>query len=246
MRASHAVFLTIFVLALIGLGGLRSWHDPAPAPLRAGAEPARIEVRRPREDLIITRETGGPWVVARQDDLADAEAVELGGCAPHSVRHRAAAACKRLALPSRVRVLDDRAPAVRLFAAASSAAPPYFRANRSRRGAPGDNVDPCFSWRAVAQYACSELRGDELLCGAARSGRCRERALPLRTTGRNARRVAFDRPLLRVRTPDGRGFTVGERRGGERLVRVDGRASLLRIPAAAIEAAAADLIGSVP
>ncbi|MEK7234557.1 MAG: hypothetical protein AAB268_12130, partial [Elusimicrobiota bacterium] len=58
--------------------------------------------------------------------------------------------------------------------------------------------------------------------------------------------AGFNVPLLRARTPDGRGFTVGERRGRERLVRVDGRTSLLRIPAAAIESTAADLIGSVP
>src|SRR5476651_88689 len=77
MRASQAVFAVLVLLALIGFGGLRSWRSPAPAPLAFGTAPARIEVRRPREDLILTRDAGGPWVIARQEDLADAEAVEL-------------------------------------------------------------------------------------------------------------------------------------------------------------------------
>ena len=56
----------------------------------------------------------------------------------------------------------------------------------------------------------------------------------------------FEKPLLKVRAPDGRGFTIGERRGDGRLARVDGRAGVLEIPARAIEETAADLIGSKP
>jgi hypothetical protein len=269
MRASHAVFLTIFALALIGVGGLRSWRDQGPAPLRAGGEPARIEVRRPREDLIITREAGGPWVVARQDDLADAEAVELllGGLRALSfgppVAPPAAGPASGLgpADASRVRVLDEAARPLfdglfgrRLFGLSS-----YFRASDRDAVRLATGVDPELLLRSSAQW-----REPRLLPGGCAGGlevfvRGAWRAIPadaarglcsLRAshwaTGTPEGLAGFDLPLLRVRTLDGRGFTVGERRGSERLVRVDGRTSLLRIPAAAIEAAAADLIGSVP
>ena len=69
----------------------------------------------------------------------------------------------------------------------------------------------------------------------------------LRTAaGPQTRLLRFEQPLLRARTSDGRGFTVGERRGTERLVRVDGRQALLRIPAAAIEGAIHLFRGVVP
>ena len=117
MRATYAVYVVILAFALIGLGGLRFWSASSPARLEPGVEPARIEVRRPREDLILTREAGGPWVVARQDDLADAEAVELllGGLRALSfgppIAPSAAGPANGLgpADASRVRVLDEAA-----------------------------------------------------------------------------------------------------------------------------------------
>lgn len=265
MRARHALFLTIFALAFIGLGGLRSWRDQAPAPLLRGAEPVRIEVRRPREDMIITREAGGPWVVARQDDLADAEAVELllSGLRSLSFGPPVAPAGAGLASglgpadSTRVRVLDEAGHPLfdglfgrRLFARSS-----YFRASDRDAVRLATGVDPELLLRSGAQWreprllpgGCADgleifARGAWRAAPAERAGElCALRASHW-ATGTPEGLAGFDLPLLRARTPDGRGFTVGERRGGERLVRVDGRTSLLRIPAAVIEAAAADLV----
>lgn len=270
MRASHAVFLTIFALALIGLGGLRAWRAPVPARLRSGAEPARIEVRRPREDLILSREAGGPWVVARQDDLADAEAVELllSGLRSLSFGPPVAPSGAGLASglgpadSSRVRVLDEAGRPLfdglfgrRLFGRSS-----YFRASDQDTVRLATGVDPELLLRSSGQWREPRLlpggcaggleifaRGSwrRLLNAQAASDLCALRASHW-ATGTPEGLAGFDRPLLRARTTDGRGFTVGERRGGERLVRVDGRTALLRINAAAIEAAAADLIRSSP
>ena len=267
MRAGHVVLLSIF--AFIGLAGLRSWRDQAPAPLRVGAEPARIEVRRPREDLIITREAGGPWVIVRQDDLADAEAVELllRGLQSLSLGPPVAPADAGLACGlgpadcARVRVLDEAGRPLfdglfgrRLFGRTS-----YFRASDQDAVLLATGVDPEILLRSSSQWREPRLLPAGCAGGLEIFARDGWRTVPddparelcsLRAshwaTGTPEGLAGFDRPLLRVRTPDGRGFTVGERRGRERLVRVDGRASLLRIPAAAIEAAAADLIGSVP
>ncbi|MDD5305211.1 MAG: hypothetical protein PHS14_19090 [Elusimicrobia bacterium] len=265
MRASHAVFLAVFVLALVGLAGLRSWRAPVPARLMAGTEPARIEVRRPREDLIISREAGGPWVVARQNDLADAESVELLLSGLRSLSFGPPVASSEAGLASglgpadatRVRVLDEAGRPLfdglfgrRLFGRSS-----YFRARDGDAVRLATGPDPELLLRSSAQW-----REPRLLPGGCAGGleifaRGAWIAVPpdaatdlcaLRAshwaTGTPEGLAGFDRPLLRARTPDGRGFTVGERRGGERLVRVDGRTSLLRIPAASIEAAAADLI----
>lgn len=270
MRASHAVVAAASALVLTGLGGLRSWRAAVPAALKNGAEPARIEVRRPREDLIMTRETGGRWIVARQDDLADAESVELllSGLRALTFGPPIAPAGAGLALglgPAdsvRVRVLDEAGRALfdglfgrRLFGRSS-----YFRLTDKDSVRLAAGLDPELLLRSSGEW-----REPRLLPGGCAGGleifsRGAWRAVPderiaadlcsLRAThwatGTPEGMAGFDRPFLRVRTPDGRGFTVGERRGAERLVRVDGRASLLRIRASAIETAAADLVNFSP
>ena len=269
MRASHAVAVVILALALIGLEGLRSWRAPAPARLGSGSEPARIEVRRPREDLIISRDAGGPWVVARQDDLADAEAVELLLSGLRSLAFGPPVAPSEAGLASglgpadssRVRVLDAAGRPLfdGLFGRRVFGRSAYFRAYDRDAVRLATGLDPDLLLRSSEQW-----REPRLLPGGCDGGlevlaRGAWRPVPnaaARTlcslkashwaTGTPAGLAGFDRPLLRARTPDGRGFTVGERRGGERLVSVNGRAALLRVHAAAIEAAAADLVGSSP
>ena len=269
MKASRAVLAALSVHALIGFGGMSTWRGRAPEPLAAGSAPTRIEVRRPREDLILTRDTEGPWVVARQDDLADSEAVEslLSGLRSLSfgpiVAPAGGAAASGLgpADAARVRVLDAAGRTLfdgffgrRLFGRSS-----YFQA---AEGAPvrlAAGLEPELLLRSSGQW-----REPRLLPGGCPGGlelfiRGAWRAAPAETaqelcslrashwaTGTPDGLAGFDRPLLRARTADGRGFTVGDRRGRERLARVDGRIPLLRIPAAAIETAAADLIGSTP
>ncbi len=270
MRARHAIIATIFAFALIGLEGLRSWRTPAPSRLRSEAEPARIEVRRPREDLILSRDAGGPWVIARQDDIADAEAVELllkglrelAFGPPIAKAGAALASGLGPADSARVRVLDSAGQPLfdglfgrRLFGQSS-----YFHAFDQDVVRLATGVDPELLLRSSAQWREPRLlpggcaAGIEIITGknrrlvtneSAARGLCALRASHW-ATGTPEGLAGFDRPLLRARTPEGRGFTVGERRGEERLVRVDGRSALLRIPAAAIEAMAADLVGSAP
>jgi hypothetical protein len=269
MRASQAVFAVLFTLALIGFGGLRAWRSPAPAPLAAGTQPARIEVRRPREDLIITRDAGGPWVIARQEDLADAEAVELLLTGLRSLTFGPPVAPSAAGLSTglgpadsaRVRVLDEAGRPLfdglfgrRLFGRSS-----YFRTSDRDEVRLATGVDPELLLRSSGQWreprllpgGCAD--GLEIFARGAWRKAATDAARDLCAlrashwaTGTPEGMAGFDRPLLRARTPGGRGFTVGERRGSERLVRVDGRIPLLRIPAAAIEAAAADLINSTP
>jgi hypothetical protein len=269
MRATHAVYVVILALALIGLGGLRFWRASSPASLGSGTEPARIEVRRPREDLILTREAGGPWIVARQDDLADAESVELllSGLRALSFGPPVAPPAAGLAYglgpadSSRVRVLSESGRALfdGLFGRRLLGHSSYFRTADRDAVRVATGVDPELLLRSSAQWREPRLLpggcdgGLEIFTRGAWVPAPSERASELCAlrashwaTGTPEGLAGFDRPLLRARTPDGRGFTVGERRGGERLVRVDGRAALLRIHAAAVEAAAADLISSAP
>lgn len=269
MRASHAVFLVIFLLAVIGFGGLSSWRAPPPAPLASGPEPARIELRRPREDLILARDAGGEWRVERQDDLADAEAVELLLNGLRSLTFSPPVAPPKAGLASglgpadssRVRVLDAAGRPLfdGLFGRRLLGRSAYFRARDEDAVRVATGVDPELLLRSSGQWREPRLlpggcpgglevfaRGDwrTVPADAARD-LCALRASHW-ATGTPEGLAGFERPLLRARTPDGRGFTVGESRGGERLVRVDGRRSLLRIPAAAIEAKASDLVSSLP
>ncbi len=269
MRAIHAVSVVIFAFALIGLGGVRFWLASSPKHLAAGAKPSRIEVRRPREDLILTREDERPWIVARQDDLADAEAVELllSGLSALAFGPPVAPPAAGLAYglgpadSSRVRVLDAAGRPLfdGLFGRRLLGRSAYFRASDRDSVRVATGVDPELLLRSSAQWREPRLlpggcaggleiftRGAWALAPAERARElCALRASHW-ATGTLEGLAGFDRPLLRARTPDGRGFTVGERRGGERLVRVDGRSELLRIRAAAIESAAADLIKSSP
>lgn len=269
MRASYAAVVILLILAFLGLGGLRVWLTKTPTPMRLGSQSVRIEVRRPREDLILTRDDGGPWVVSRHDDLADAEAVELLLSGLRSLEFGSPIASPEAGLASglgpadasRVRVVDaagrplfDGLFGRRLFGRSL-----YFRATDQDEVRLATGVDPELLLRSSAQW-----REPRLLPGGCAAGlevftRAAWRAIPAEraselcelrashwATGTPEGLAGLDAPLLRVRTPDGRGFTVGERRGSERLVRVDGREALLRIPASTVEAAAADLIGSTP
>jgi hypothetical protein len=268
MSAGRIILLTISVIILVGLGGVRSWLGQAPAPLRGEAAPARIELRRPREDVILTREMGGPWIVARQDDLADAESIDLllNGLrsvsfgAPVAAADAGAASGLGPADSTRVRVLDEAGRTLfdglfgrRLFGRSA-----YFRASDRDAVRLATGVDPELLLRSAAQWREPRLLpggcagGLEIYARGAWRAAPPERARELCdarashwATGTSEATAGFDRPLLRARVRDGGGFTVGERRGSERLVRVDGRTALLRMPAAAVEAAAADLIGSV-
>ncbi|MCR4296165.1 MAG: hypothetical protein NUW21_11575 [Elusimicrobia bacterium] len=265
MRTGRSFAVAVLLLALAGLAGLRSWREPAPRPLPADGEAARVEVRRPREDLILTRETGGPWVVARQNDLADSEAVErlLGGL--RSLTFGPPIAPPSLGLAgglgpadsSRVRVLDESGRPLfdglfgrRLFGRSA-----YFRARDAGPVRLATGVEPELLLRSSSQWREPRLipgggaGGLEFFARGAWSAVPPEAARELCAlrasrwaTGALEGLAGFDAPLLRVRAPDGRGFTVGDRRGRERLVRVDGRDALLRIHASAIEALAADLI----
>lgn len=267
MRAQKLAVAAASALALLALGGFLSWRQPGPSRLRSG-DPVRIEVRRPREDLILTREAGGPWLVPRQDDVAEAESVELllGGLRSLEFGPPVASPSAGLAHglgpadASRVRVLDEAGRPLfdglfgrRLFGRSA-----YFRPTDRDAIRIATGVDPDLLLRSSAQWREPRLlpggcaAGLEVFArGAWRPVADAEAARVLCSlrashwaTGTPEGLAGFDRPLLRARTPDGRGFTIGERRGAERLARVDGRSSLLRIPAAAIEAAAADLVGS--
>lgn len=265
MRASRAAAVVVLLLALAGLAGLRSWREPSPRPLAAGAEAARIEVRRPREDLILTREAGGPWMVSRQNDLADSESVGLLLRGLRALTFGPPVAPPSLGLAgglgpadsSRVRVLDEGGRALfdGLFGRRLFGRSVYFRLRDDGPVRLATGVEPELLLRSSAQW-----REPRLLPGGCAGGLevfargfwaeadpetaralCALRASQW-ATGALEGLSGFDAPLLRARTPDGRGFTVGERRGRERLVRVDGRPALLRVHASSIEALAADLI----
>ena len=266
MRAIYAVFAVILALALAGVAGLRARRPPAPAALTPEGAAVRIEVRRPREDLVLAREAGGPWTVARQDDLADAEAVELllSGLRTLSFGPPIAPADAGLAGglgpadSARVRVIggDGRTLFDGLFGRRLFGRSSYFRASDRDEVRLATGADPELLLRSSAQW-----REPRLLPGGCAGGvevfargawtpvadedaaraLCGLRASHWETGGLEEP-AGFDAPLLRARTPDGRGFTVGARRGRERLVRVDGRTPLLRIHAASIETLASDLI----
>lgn len=270
MRGPRAVLIASALLALITVGGPVLRRPSAPARLAAAGEPVRIEVRRPREDLILAREPDGRWLVERQNDLADAEAVDLllQGLSSLEFGPPIAPAAAGLAHglgpadSARVRVLDQSGRPLfdgqfgrRLFGRSA-----YFRAADSDPVRMATGLDGELLTRASGQWreprllpgGCSEglevsARGSwrPVSSTEAAGGLCALRASHW-AEGAPEGFAGFERPLLRARTRDGRGFTVGERRGGERLVRVDGRRAQLRIPAAAIEAMAADLLGSSP
>ncbi len=269
MNVARAALVAASAAALLGIGGVRFWWgSQTPSPLRSG-EAFRIEVRRPREDLILTREPGGPWIVARQDDVADAESVELllSGLRSLSFGPPVAAATAGVASglgpadSAHVRVLNSASRTLfdgyfgrRLFARSS-----YFRTGDRDEIRVATGVDPELIRRTPSQW-----REPRLLPGGCAGGleifkrgawnpvpteRARE-LCALRAShwanGTGETFAGFDMPALRVRTSDGRGFTVGDLRGQERLVKVEGRSALLRVSASALEAAAGDLIGSAP
>lgn len=264
MSANRAAAAAILALALAGLGGLRSWRAPAPEALGPG-EPVRLEIRRPREDVILVRQAEGPWTVARHDDLADGEAVALLLAGLRALTFGPPVAPSELGLASglgpadstRVRALDAAGKTLfdgqfgrRLFGRSA-----YFRARDRDEVRLATGLDPELLLRSSAQWREPRLLpggcpdGLEVLVRGAWLPAPRERAEELCAlrashwaTGAIEGLAGFDAPLMRVRAPGGRGFTVGDRRGRERLVRVDGRAALLRIHAASIEAAASDLV----
>lgn len=270
MSSSRAVPLAVLALALAGLGGLRAWRHAPPAPLAAGAQPSRVEVRRPREDLILAKGDDGTWAVEKHDDLADAEAVErlLAGLralqfgAPIAPSAAGAATGLGPADSARVRALDSAGRPLfdGLFGRRLLGSSAYFRASDRDPVRVASGLDPELLLRSGAQWREPRLLPGGCPGGAEvfARGEWRKVDAPFTAdllcdlrashwaTGAVEGLGGFDRPLLRLRTPDGRGFTVGERRGTERLVRVDGRKALLRIPAAVIEGAANDLVSSPP
>lgn len=269
MTASRAVPLAVLALALAGLGGLRAWRHAPPAPLPAAALISRVEVRRPREDLILAKGDDGVWAVEKHDDLADAEAVErlLAGLralqfgSPIAPSAAGVAAGLGPADSARLRVLDSSGRALfdGLFGRRLVGTSAYFRASDRDPVRVASGLDPELLLRSGAQWREPRLmpggcpagaeaftRGAwRVIASTQAAGLCALRASHW-ATGTPEGLAGFEQPLLRIRTSDGRGFTVGERRGSERLARVDGRKALLRIPAAAIEAAAADLVSSPP
>lgn len=268
MNVARAALVAASAAALLGIGGVRLWQSPTPSPLRSG-EPFRIEVRRPREDLVLTREPGGPWVVARQDDVADAESVELllSGLRSLSFGPPVAAATAGVASglgpadSARVRVLNSASRPLfdgyfgrRLFGRSA-----YFRVGDRDEVRVATGVDPELIRRNPSQWREPRLLpggcagGLEILKRGAWKTVPAERARELCAlraahwaNGTGETFAGFDMPYLRVRTTDGRGYTVGDLRGQERLVKVEGRSALLRVSGSALEAAAGDLIGSAP
>lgn len=265
MRADRVIAALLLAFALIGLGGLRAWRSPSPRALGRG-EPARVEIRRPREDLILSRDDAGPWTVARLDDLADAEAVELLLSGLRALTFGPPAAPPSAALASglgpadaiRVRALDAAGTTLfdGFFGRRLLGRSAYFRSGDRDAVRVASGLDPELLLRASPQW-----REPRLLPGGCAGGLevfarggwapaanedaarelCAMRASHW-ATGALEELAGFDAPLLRVRAASGAGFTVGDRRGRERLVRVDGRAALLRVHAAVIEALAADLV----
>ena len=269
MRISHAIFTGFSAIAAVSTIGLGAGRPAKPSALLTRDEPARIEVRRPREDLILTRDQGGPWIVARQPDLADSEAVELLLSSLRTIEFGPALGPADSAPASglgpadsiRLRVLDSANKELfdgyfgrRVFSHSA-----YFRVGEQDAVRWASGLDPELLRRPSAQW-----REARVLPGGCQSGlELFARGAWRRVADDAARElcalrasrwaadtsedlIGFERPMFKARTSDGRSFTVGERRGAERLVRVDGRAALLRIPAQIIEAAAADLIGSKP
>ncbi len=269
MKPQHLLLAVFAAFATLAAVGLEAWRHPAPAALRPDREAARVEVRRPREDLILTREANGPWLVARQEDLADAESVELLLSGLRALEFGPSLGASQDAVASglgpadslRVRVLDDSGRVLfdgefgrRVFGRSA-----YFRRREGEPVRLAAGLDPelltrpATAWREprLLPRGCPE--GAELIARGVKrslSAVAARRLCALRAArwgdGNLEGLSGFDRPWLKLRTPDGRGFTVGEKRGLDRLVRVDGREALLRVNDAAIEAAAADLIGSKP
>ncbi|MBI5246857.1 MAG: hypothetical protein HY923_06720 [Elusimicrobia bacterium] len=261
MRANRTFPAVLAALAACG---------PAdPSALPAGSDPARIEVRRPREDLILARDPAGAWRLGRTNDLADAQAVELllGGL--RALTFGPALGSDSAVLASglgpadslRVRALDSSGAVLfdGVFGRRAFGRSAYFRAKEGDAVRLASGLDPEPLLRPVARWREPRLMPGGCSAGleiAGRGGWRRvsddaSRALcALRAERWSAADAeapgGFDKPLLKVRAPDGRGFTVGERRGDARLARVDGRAGVLEISARAIEETAADLIGSKP
>lgn len=265
MRADRVVAGVFLVFALAGLAGLRAWRSPAPRALGRG-EPSRVEIRRPREDLILTRDDAGPWMVARLDDLADEEAVALLLSGLRSLTFGPPAAPASAALAGglgpadaiRVRALDAAGRTLfdGFFGRRLVGRSAYFRTGERDAVRVASGLDPELLLRAGPQW-----REPRLLPGGCAGGLevfSRGRWAPAENaeaarelcalrashwaSGAIEGLAGFDAPLLRVRTAGGAGFAVGDRRGRERLVRVEGRAPLLRVHAAVIEGLAADLI----
>ena len=269
MKPAHALLAVPVLLGALMLGTLKAWRDPAPRPLPpAGGrdgEPARVEIRRPRQDLILTREPGGAWMHEKAADLADGEAasalleglrrLEFGP----ALEAGAVASGLGPADVARVTVLDGSGRRLfdgwfgrRVFARSA-----YFRAREDAPVRLASGLDPELLTRPASLWREPRLlpggcpEGLEASAGGAWIRLDRETAATL--CGLRASRWAdetlepfagFDRPLLRVRAPGGGSFVVGERRGVERLVKVEGRDAPLRVPAGPVEQAASDLIGS--
>ena len=262
LAAGTALFLT-------GLAGERAFRNGPPAsPLSKSRAPDRIEVRRPREDVIL--ETGeGRWRVERQgNDFADSEAVEslLSGLRALAFGPAADDGASALAYglgpadSTRVRVLD-RSGSVLFdgrFGRRAFARSAWFRASDRDAIRLASGLDADLLARSSAEWrerrllpgGCPEglefQRGKTWLKAPEETAKelCALKAARF-ADGADEAVAGFDKPLLVARAADGRSFEVGDRRGGERLVRVAGRFALLRAPAGPLEAAAY-LLRSMP
>jgi hypothetical protein len=229
----------------------------APQPLAsANREIKTVAISHGRESFSLTQDSPGVWRVLPPDDAvdpADAAALldGLRGLRPQTRLSKDAAAYGLSALDATNVHAEDFAGrplfasrfgrpglggTVHMAAAAggevylgSGPSPELLARNaqdwRDRRllGAPCANVtiDSGRGWRAASPETAS------MLCG-------------LRATAILPSLPAFlaglDRPVLRVRAASG-AFAVGSLMGGERWITVEGRAALLRAPAAPLAAA---------
>jgi hypothetical protein len=268
MRPARAVLSGLSALLALAAISLSVRRPADPPTLAAAGEPVRIELRRPREDLLLNVGSDGSWYVAREADLADGEAVTqlLAGLralkfGPSLTAETALASGLGPADSTRLRVLDASGLALfdGYFGRRAFGRSAFFRARDGEAVRLASGLDP-----ELLRLPSAQWRQPRLLPGGCPTGievadrgawrRVADDAArglcALRVSSWAAEEVGdtetFARPLLKVRTLEGKVFTVGGRRGVERLARVDGRAALLRIHADAIEAAAADLVNSKP
>lgn len=272
MKITVPAVLIAAGLALVaaGLGGSRLFLDgPRASALSAGADAARIEVRRPREDVVLEK-SDGVWTVPRErGDLADAEGVELLLSGLRGLEFGPAADAGDSALAyglgpadaAHVRVLDARST-VRFdgwFGRRAFARSAWFRASERDSVRLAAGLDSDLLWRTSQDWrerralpgGCPQ--GVEVAGGGkgwteappeAAKALCELRAARF-ADGALEAASGFERPFLKVRARGGGSYDVGERRGAERLVRVEGRAALLRVSASRVEEAAY-LLRSLP
>ncbi len=268
MRSRLAIILLAAFVALTITAGPRLFlRGPGPQALRGPEKAAKIEVRRAREDVLLERKNG-VWRVPRHDDLADSESVALLLGQLAALEHGRPVAKASEAGAYGLGPADAIAVTVHdeggqkgfeaRFGRRALSRSAYFRASERDGVRIAEGIDS-----DLLRRLASEWREPRLLPGGCPGGLevsigKEWREAPAETAGAlcSLRAAGFadgadpelaglDKPLLRVRARDGRAFAVGDRRGSDRLVAVEGRSVLLRVPAAPLEAAAY-LLRSIP